>query len=79
MSKSEQLTEQQGRCGVGGQVCFHFPLDSGDFFIDVTMRYVRSVEETKRVAVEAIKLSSRKSDHKVATNEIRPVLAAVSA
>lgn len=47
--------------------------------VRVTMRYVRSVEETKRVAVEAIKLSSRKSDHKVATNEIRPVLAAVSA
>ena len=28
--------------------------------VRVTMRYVRSVEETKRVAVEAIKLSSRK-------------------
>jgi integrase len=29
--------------------------------VRVTMRYVRSVEETKRVAVEAIKLSSRSS------------------
>ena len=28
--------------------------------VRVTMRYVRSVEETKRVAVEAIKLSSEK-------------------
>src|SRR3954447_1754794 len=28
--------------------------------VRVTMRYVRSVEDTKRVAVEAIKLSSRK-------------------
>ena len=37
--------------------------------VRVTMRYVRSVEETKRVAVEAIKLSSRKSVHKLATNE----------
>ena len=47
--------------------------------VRVTMRYVRSVEETKRVAVEAIKLSSRKSVHKLATNEIRPpVLAAVN-
>jgi len=35
MSKSEQLIEQEGRCGVGGEVCFHFPLDSDDFFIDV--------------------------------------------
>jgi hypothetical protein len=33
------------------------------------MRYVRSVEDTKRAAVEAIKLSSRKSVHKLATNE----------
>jgi integrase len=40
--------------------------------VRVTMRYVRSVEETKRAAVEAIKLSSRKSVHKLATNEIRP-------
>lgn len=40
--------------------------------VRVTMRYVRSVEEIKRVAVEAIKLSSRKSVHKLATNEIRP-------
>jgi hypothetical protein len=47
--------------------------------VRVTMRYVRSVEETKRAAVEAIKLSSRKSVHKLATNEIRPpVLAAVN-
>src|SRR5215813_1929345 len=47
--------------------------------IRVTMRYVRSVEETKRMAVEAIKLSSRKSVHKLATNEIRPpVRAAVN-
>ena len=37
--------------------------------VRVTMRYVRSVEETKRVAVEAIKLSSRKGVHKLATNE----------
>jgi integrase len=29
--------------------------------VRVTMRYVRSVEDTKRAAVEAIKLSSRKS------------------
>ena len=37
------------------------------------------IEETKRVAVEAIKLSSRKSVHKLATNEIRPpVRAAVN-
>jgi integrase len=28
--------------------------------VRVTMRYVRSVEETKRVAVEAIKLSQKK-------------------
>ena len=40
--------------------------------VRVTMRYVRSVEETKRAAVQAIKLSSRKSVHKLATNEIRP-------
>src|ERR1051325_6701990 len=40
--------------------------------VRVTMRYVRSVEDTKRGAVEAIKLSSRKSVHKLATNEIRP-------
>ena len=33
--------------------------------VRVTMRYVRSVEETKCVAVEAIKLSSRKSVHKI--------------
>jgi len=47
--------------------------------VRVTMRYVRSVEETKRAAVEAIKLSSRKSVHKLATNEIRPpVRAAVN-
>src|SRR6187200_2706649 len=38
--------------------------------VRVTMRYVRSVEETKRAAVQAIKLSSRKSVHKLATNEI---------
>src|SRR5215216_1491587 len=40
--------------------------------VRVTMRYVRSVEDTKRAAVQAIKLSSRKSVHKLATNEIRP-------
>ena len=40
--------------------------------VRVTMRYVRSIEETKRAAVEAIKLSSRKSVHKLTTNEIRP-------
>ena len=44
--------------------------------VRVTMRDVRSVEETKRVAVEAIKLSSRKSLHKLATNEIRPPMPA---
>ena len=34
-----------------------------DAFTDVrvTMRYVRAVEDTKRVAVEAIKLSARKN------------------
>jgi hypothetical protein len=48
--------------------------------VRVTMRYVRSVEDTKRAAVEAIKLSSRKSVHKLATNELRPPLpAAVNA
>jgi hypothetical protein len=36
MSKSEQLLQQGGRCGVGGEVCFNFPLGPGDFFIDVT-------------------------------------------
>ena len=36
--------------------------------VRVTMRYVRSVEETKRVAVEAIK----RVPEKVSTNEIRP-------
>jgi hypothetical protein len=36
--------------------------------VRVTMRYVRSVEETERIAVEAIKLSTGK----VSTNEIRP-------
>ena len=35
MSKSEQLIEQEGRYGVDEEVCFHFPLDSDDFFIDV--------------------------------------------
>jgi hypothetical protein len=35
MSKSEQLLQQGGRCGVSAEVCFHFALDSGDFFIDV--------------------------------------------
>jgi integrase len=39
----------------------------------------RNTKNGKRVAVEAIKLSSRKSVHKLATNEIRPpVLAAVN-
>ena len=46
--------------------------------VRVTMRYVRSVEETKRVAVEAIKLSSRKSVHKLATDEIRPPVPAAA-
>src|ERR1051325_591255 len=40
--------------------------------VRVTMRYVRSVKDTKRGAVKAIKLSPRKSVHKLATNEIRP-------
>ena len=35
MSKSELLPQQGGRCGVSGEVCFNFPLDPGDFFIDV--------------------------------------------
>ncbi len=35
MSKSEQLIDPEGRYGVSGEVCFHFPLDTGDFFIDV--------------------------------------------
>lgn len=37
--------------------------------VRATMRYVRSVEETKRVAVQAIRLSSRKSVHKLAVPE----------
>jgi hypothetical protein len=35
MSKSQQFLEQEGRYGVSGEVCFHFPLDTDDFFIDV--------------------------------------------
>jgi len=35
MSKSEQLLQQEGRCGVGGEMCFHSPLDTANFFIDV--------------------------------------------
>jgi hypothetical protein len=35
MSKSEQFLEPEGRYGVSGEVCFHFPLDADDFFIDV--------------------------------------------
>jgi len=41
MSKSEQLIEQEGRYGVDEEVCFHFPLDSDDFFIDVIWWIVR--------------------------------------
>ena len=40
MSKSEHLIEQEGRYGVDEEVCFHFPLDSDDFFIDV-IRVIR--------------------------------------
>ena len=41
--------------------------------VRVTMRYVRSVEETKRVAVEAIKLSSRRSVHNSKPSTIREI------
>ena len=37
MSKSQQFLEQEGRYGVSGEVCFHFPLDTDDFFIDVIL------------------------------------------
>jgi hypothetical protein len=35
MSKSEQVARARRRLGVTGEVCFHFSLDTGDFFIDV--------------------------------------------
>jgi len=41
MSKSQQFLEQEGRYGVSGEVCFHFPLDTDDFFIDVISWIVR--------------------------------------
>ena len=46
MSKSEQLIEQEGRYGVDEEVCFHFPLDSDDFFIDVISWIVFYAEKT---------------------------------
>ena len=47
MSKSEQLIEQEGRYGVDEEVCFHFPLDSDDFFIDVISWIVAFVQKNK--------------------------------
>ena len=44
--------------------------------VRVTMRYVRAVEDTKRVAVEAIKLSARKNVHVLATWPKQPPLPA---
>ena len=47
--------------------------------VRVTMRYVRAVEDTKRVAVEAIKLSARKNVQVlVSWQKQSPVLAAVN-
>jgi len=40
---------------------FTIPQLLGHSDVRVTMRYVRAVEDTKRVAVEAIKLSARKN------------------
>ena len=40
--------------------------------IRVTMRYVRAVEDTKRVAVEAIKLSARKNVQVLASCQKQP-------
>ena len=47
--------------------------------VRVTMRYVRAVEDTKRLAVEAIKLSARKSVQVLASWQKQPLVpAAVS-
>jgi integrase len=47
--------------------------------VRVTMRYVRAVEDTKRVAVEAIKLSARKNVQVLASwSKQAPVRAAVN-
>lgn len=46
----------------------------------VTMRYARTVEESKRAAVDAVQLNSRKNVHAVATWPKQPQFpAAVSA
>jgi hypothetical protein len=44
--------------------------------VRVTMRYVRAVEDTKRVAVEAIKLSARKNVQVWASWQKQPPLQA---
>ena len=47
--------------------------------VRVTMRYVRTVEESKRAAVDAVQLNSRKNVHVLATWPKQPPLpAAVS-
>jgi integrase len=43
--------------------------------VRVTMRYVRAVEDTKRLAVEAIKLSARKSVQVLASWPKQPATA----
>jgi integrase len=43
--------------------------------VRVTMRYVRAVEDTKRVAVEAIKLSARKNVQVLASWPKQPATA----
>jgi len=53
----------------GRMRCFYDAQLLGHSDVRVTVRYVRSVEETKRVAVEAIKLSTRK----VSTNWLQTI------
>jgi len=51
-------------------------LSFSDTDVRVTMRYVRAVEDTKRVAVEAIKLSARKNVQVWASWQKQPPLRA---
>jgi len=76
MSKSEQLIEQEGRYGVDEEVCFHFPLDSDDFFIDVISWIASLVNKNERSA----KLHQPKptGDPSFLTQSLKPVVSTSS-